>query len=231
MRKLTLEEFQERIENIHPKEKLKALNYDGNSEKCDVLCLTCDTVYTKVADCFVDKRKVSICKNCFSTHPNTLKTNYIPNNTEYELVEEYKGMQEKVLVRHKTCGFIWSIKPNNLKYGKGCPKCNKKISKGEQKIIKFLNDNNIEYVHQYNIEIQGHKLSCDFYLPTFDLYIEYNGEQHYSPIAFFGGEEKYQKQIENDKLKQEYFGSKLLVISHLDYNNIESILKSSTTIL
>ena len=230
MKKLTLEDFQERLNNIHNKEKLKALNYNGNDKKCEVQCLTCLTIYTKQANNFLDKRKVSICKKCFPTQPNILKTDYKPSDKNYELVGEYKGMQEKTLVRHKTCGFIWEIKPNNLENGKGCPRCNKKISKGEQRIIRYLKNNNIKFDYQYPVKIEGHNLICDFYLPDYNLYIEYNGEQHYEPIKYFGGKDKYQIQVFNDKLKQNYLANNLLIISYLDFENIESILKSSTTI-
>ena len=65
MRKLTLEQFQQKLNNVHPKEQLQALNYNGDSNDCDVKCLTCGSCYTKKAGYFVDKRKVSICKKCF----------------------------------------------------------------------------------------------------------------------------------------------------------------------
>lgn len=230
MKKLTLKDFQERLEKCHSKEQLQAINYFGNDKECQVKCLTCGNVYTKKAGCFLDKRKVSICKICFPTQSNTFKTNYTPSNTEYELVGDYKGMQEKTLIRHKKCGFVWEVKPNNLEFGKGCPKCNKKISKGEQKIINFLEKHQINYIAQFPIVIESHKLFCDFYLPELDLYIEYNGEQHYNPIAFFGGQEKFQKQVYYDNLKKNFLQDKLLIISYLDYINIESILRSSTTI-
>lgn len=229
MRRLTLEEFQLKLNDIHPKEKLKALNYNGDSKECDVQCVTCNTIYRKKANLFKDKRKISICKKCFPTHPNTLKENYVPRQG-YSLIGKYTGMQNKVLMRHNACGFIWETKPNNLENGKGCPKCNRKISKGEQKIIKWLKDYDINYTTQKKIDIEGHHLSFDFYLPEYDLYIEYNGEQHYNPVAFFGGEEKFKKQVEYDNLKKNFLKDKLLVISYLDFNKIESILESSTTI-
>lgn len=229
MRQLTLEEFQLKLNNIHPKEKLKALNYSGDSEECDVQCITCGTIYRKRAGCFKDKRKVSICKKCFPTQPNTLKENYVPRKG-YSLIGEYTGMQNKVLMRHDICGFIWEIKPNNLENGKGCPKCNRKVSKGEQRIIEWLKNHNINYVAQKKMDIEGHHLSFDFYLPEQDLYIEYNGEQHYNPVAFFGGEEKFKKQVEYDNLKKNFLRDKLLIISYLDFDKIESILESSTTI-
>jgi len=41
------------------------------------------------------------------------------------------------------------------------------------------------------MKIKNYNLVLDFYLPYYDLYIEYNGEQHYNPINFFGGEKRF----------------------------------------
>ena len=179
MKKLTIQEFQNRLNTIYPNEKLK------------------DT-YT------------------------------LPD--EYVYIEPYKGMHNKVLIQHQKCGFIWKITPNNIKLGKGCPKCNKRISKGEQKIIAWLESNKIEYKAQYPIDIQGHHLTIDFYLPQYDLYIEYNGEQHYFPIKHFGGESRLKSQKEYDNLKRQTLQNKLLEIPYTYFDKIEEILKSSTTI-
>ena len=34
----------------------------------------------------------------------------------------------------------------------------------------------------------------DFYLPDYNIFIEYNGEQHYVPIEHFGGELQFSEQ-------------------------------------
>ena len=230
MKKLTIEEFQNRLNKVHPKEKLQAISYDGGRVMCKVKCLTCGQIYEKMGEYYLDKRKVSICKNCFPTHQNTLKTDFVPPE-DYELVGQYTGMHNKVLTKHITCGFIWEITPNNLKLGKGCPKCNKKISKGEQRIKKFLDVNNIKYIHQYPLKTENNcHLTVDFYLPDYDLYIEYDGEQHFYPISHFGGEEKFIKQQENDNIKNQILKDKLLRIAYTDFENIEEILLGSTTI-
>ncbi len=130
IKKITIQNFQERLKIAHPIEDLLALSWNGTTKEAQVQCCTCGNIYTKVGNYFLDKRKVSICKICFPTHTNTLKDTYIlPEN--YEYVEPYQGMNNKILIKHKKCGFIWKITPNNIKLGKGCPKCNKKISKGE----------------------------------------------------------------------------------------------------
>ena len=230
MKKLSLEDFQERLNTIHPKEQLKAIYWGGDRIESIVQCKTCGTIIKKKGGSFVDKRKISICKTCFPTHDNTWKGNNWQPPKGYEQIGPYIAMDKKVLIRHIDCGFIWKITPTNLKLGKGCPRCSKKFSKGERKIITYLEDNNIQYQFQYPITIKGHKLTIDFYLPKQDLYIEYNGEQHYYPIEFFGGDDKFEYQQFNDNLKKEFLKEKLLIIPYTDYENIETILKSSTTI-
>lgn len=228
MKKLTKQDFQDRLNSIHPEEKLLVINYEIGRKPATVKCLTCGCLYNKNGEYFLDKRKKSICKKCFPTHPNILKDNYkLPDG--YEYVEKYQGMHNKVLIRHE-CGFIWAITPANIKMGKGCPKCNKKISKGEKKIVNFLKKNNIEYKYQYKIKLENHNLFIDFYLPTYNLYIEYNGEQHYKPIKHFGGQSKFNTQIYLDNIKRKYLKNNLLVIPYTQFENIEKILKSSTTI-
>lgn len=229
MKKLTIDEFEQQVKAAHPKENLKVLFYETGATDAKVQCLTCGNIYVKKGEYFKDSRKVNICKECYPTQTNTLKQDFIPPEN-YFLIEEYRGMHHKIKVKHETCGFIWKITPSNLRQGKGCPRCNRNVSKGEQKILKWLEENNINYESQKRININEHHLSIDFYLPDFNLYIEYHGEQHYSPINYFGGEDKLKKQQELDVLKVNFFKEKLLVISYLDFDKIEEILKSSTTI-
>lgn len=75
--------------------------------------------------------------------------------------------------------------------------------------------------------VNGKKLSYDFYLPQYNLLIEFQGKQHEQPIEYFGGEEKFKTQQEHDKRKREYaklHNINLLEIWHYDINNIEKIL-------
>ena len=39
------------------------------------------------------------------------------------------------------------------------------------------------------------KLKCDFFLPDYNLVIEYNGRQHYETVKAFGGDEEFKKII------------------------------------
>jgi hypothetical protein len=112
-----------------------------------------------------------------------------------------------------------------------CPECN--FSKGEQVVSNILKNKNIYYTYQKNfsdlIGLGGGLLSYDFYLPDYNLLIEYQGEFHDND----GGNGNYymkqnlKKQQEHDRRKKEYAilnNIKLLEIWYWDFDNIESIL-------
>ena len=107
----------------------------------------------------------------------------------------------------------------------GCPKCN--ISKGELYINKLLKNNNIEFLYKVKNGLKNIKeLEFDFYLPNNNLYIEYNGRQHYESIEYFGGDKQLNKQIENDNLKINWcklYNYELLIIKYNE--NIEKKLE------
>lgn len=53
-----------------------------------------------------------------------------------------------------------------------------RYSVGEERIIKILEDNNIDYQREYKFADLGN-LRYDFYLPNYNRLIEFDGEQHY----------------------------------------------------
>ena len=46
------------------------------------------------------------------------------------------------------------------------------------------------------------KQSLDVYIPSLRIGIEYQGQQHYHAVDFFGGKESYHAQIERDERKR-----------------------------
>jgi very-short-patch-repair endonuclease len=88
-------------------------------------------------------------------------------------------------------------------------------------VEKVLKENKIKYETQYKVKKLGRQ-SFDFYLPEKDIYIEYDGKQHFTPNTLFGSKEIFKKQQENDKKKDIYCGDKLLRIKYT-INNINKI--------
>lgn len=131
-----------------------------------------------------------------------------------------------------SCKNSYSSQVKNWSYGYRCPFCNS--SKGEKKILEYLLENNIDFISQKRFEdcINKKTLPFDFYIPSSNIVIEYNGEQHYSiPRGnWFNGEEGFLYRQKNDSMKRKYCDEKgifLLEISYLDFKNINKILDSN----
>ena len=102
---------------------------------------------------------------------------------------------------------------------------------GENKIKKFLTEKNINYEPQYSFSSCKNKvkLRYDFYLPKYNILIEYDGIQHFKPVDFFGGEKTFKETLKSDNLKNLYAKKNnvpLLRISYSKINEIDSILEN-----
>lgn len=84
-------------------------------------------------------------------------------------------------------GHEWQASPNNrTNQLSGCPICN--LSKGEQLVKSILEKHKINYTEQYPLPYGG---KADFAVKVDNKIkiIEYNGIQHYRPVAFDGKKE------------------------------------------
>lgn len=125
------------------------------------------------------------------------------------------------------CGTIVKIKGTSLLHGVQSCGCLK--SKGEQKISNILSQNNIKYEVQKTFStcrFQNGKLAFfDFYLPDYNILIEYDGEQHY----FYRNEgwntkENFKKTKERDIYKNNWCiqnNIKLIRIPYTKLNNLQ----------
>ena len=208
---------------------LKLLNtYTKITDDLEFMCLKCNGIFKRKPQIFLKSQKCPICEtfSIIKTEECFKKELIQKLNGEYELLGEYKGTNTKTLFRHNDCGFIFENTPHNILQKTPCPKCKRFNSKGEIKIKKFLDNNNINYEQQKRFK-ELNQLSFDFYIPNKNILIEYQGEQHFHSIKFFGGETKYLKQIENDNIKRGFCKNNnfiLLEIEYFNYNNIENIL-------
>lgn len=103
-------------------------------------------------------------------------------------------------------------------------------SYGEEKITQILKDNNIDFKPEYTFEDlksrQGVKLRFDFAIfKEKQLYclIEFQGDQHSKPVNRFGGEEGYQRLVENDKRKKEYCKSHNISLIEIFYKDKDKL--------
>ncbi len=73
-------------------------------------------------------------------------------------------------------------------------------------------------IRQYKPKWLG-KFAIDIFVPSLNLAIEYNGEQHYKSIERYGGEEKLKKQQERDKFVRKKCKENNIILIEWHYEN------------
>ena len=150
-----------------------------------------------------------------------IKANKVHNNLySYKKVIYKKSSIEVIITCKKHKDFL--KKPVDHLQGVGCPKC--RVSKGELAIRNFLDKYNILYIPEKRYTFLSQKIRYDFYIPSKELYIEFDGEQHFRDWHFG----KYQIVHQNDLFKTGYIMHKnktLLRIHFKDLKQINKILK------
>lgn len=116
-------------------------------------------------------------------------------------------------------------KQKNVKFT--FPKGERKQSKGESLIEKYLIANNIPYEAEKQFDdmlgvSNSKKLSIDFYLPEHYIAIEFDGDQHYDP-SYYENEQLYKTAWANDRKKDFYCQTKGIKMVRIRYHQINKI--------
>lgn len=157
------------------------------------------------------------------------------HGSKYDYSEvAYQGAHKKVAIICPDHGPFDCTPVNHWSNGVGCPKClYSNPSRGEAKIAAWLTEHNIQFECQKAYpdlwyKAKNGRLKYDFYIPSNNLLIEYDGEHHSLPITWskrVDGHLRLKEQIIKDKLKTDYAirnSLGLLRISYLD--KVEEIL-------
>lgn len=164
---------------------------------------------------------------------NIESINEIISKEGYKFLEEYTTAKTKMKCSCPN-GHIFEINWNNFKSGKRCPYCRK--SKGEEIIKSILEELKIDFISQYKFKDCKDLLPLpfDFYLPNYNLIIEYDGEQHFDVNrAFNSNENKFWETVIHDAIKNAYCEDNninILRIPFWEYNNIKEIIKNKLNI-
>ena len=190
-------------------------------------CYWCGREKTEQAhrDMVSIQQKIDICSE------NGLE--YIGFNYENSLLNI-----EFICTKHRDIG-VQTMRYQNMRRGIcGCRYCAKEKgivkSKGEQEIIDILQQYDIDFVEQkiYHDCKDINYLPFDFYLPSYNILIEFDGEQHYFPVRFHGMNEQdannnfvYVKR--HDEIKNEFCNQHnipLVRVPYTERGNIELFL-------
>lgn len=178
------------------------------------------------------------CPICYGT-PRKSSEEFIKNaNQQHGKLYDYSKINYStahvpINIVCKIHGDFFQTPHNHLK-GHGCPVCNS--SRGELQIETWLKNNNIYFERQKTFDNlrnpkTNKKLHFDFYIPSKNILIEYDGEQHFNCISH----KKYKMTMTDlknnryrDKLKTIWARNnkrRLLRIPYTEFSNIDMILK------
>lgn len=149
-------------------------------------------------------RRCTVCYDTPVKTPEEYKQECIDKGLDLP-VEDYINSSTPIFHKCNACGCVYKQAPGNHLYGQGCPPCRE--SRGEKHIRIYLDKHCIKYIPQNTFEGLKDKksLSYDFYLPDYDILIEYQGIQHFKSVSFNGKDyTDLDKQKRHDRIKQRF---------------------------
>lgn len=215
--------------NKYNSEKYELIEFES-CHKVTVKCKICGTIRTTTADNIYRYG----CPNCGLTRGSQAqrltKEQFIYNAKQihgdyydYSKVEviDYKTKVCIICPKH---GEFWQSPHKHYGDRCGCPKC--ASSHGEKIICRILNDLNINYQYQVKIHnpYNDNNFIIDFKID--DIIIEYNGQQHYTPVEHFGGELRFKQQIQRDNDLKKYCLEHNLRLLEIPYTYSETEIKN-----
>lgn len=203
--KKTDSQFKQEVRNLVGNEYVFLDSYVNTMTKIKVKHNKCGNIYEVAPNNFLGGHRCPYCYDVRKTNTQFQQEVYNLVGNEYVFLNSYVNNRTKLRVKHNKCGNIYEIQPNNFLNGSRCPYCNSR-PKGEVFINKILKSLGIKYEYQKTFDDlkDTSLLSYDFFIPDQNILIEYQGKQHYQPIDYFGGDDKFKIQQKHDKMKSDY---------------------------
>ena len=207
------------------------LDFKSMNQKIKLICNKCGRIFELKAAHHIRKRNgCPVCNRIAAGEKSRLDPQEfierckVIHGDKYDYSEtKYVNSKTKIKVRCNACHEYFYIYPSNHLDGVGHSTCkyNPKGSTGERILEETLKENNIKFEKQKIFEDckLGNYLPFDFYLPDYNICIEYQGRQHYEPVDLWGGEETLKKQQFRDETKRQYCEKKGIELIEIKYSN------------
>lgn len=211
----------QKLSNHHQsKSKIKSIKDYARKRNVTILDIVDDHIVEKLECGCIRKRPIDGRAPSKHICPSKAHVQFFRELTKYPLhtsfndrwaLIDYKGKSKPITIKCKKCHHIKTIKRMaEFKCYQQCT-CESNISYGERMIFNLLNHNNVTFETQYSLD----KKRFDFFLPNYNLLIEYDGIQHTMDVPFWNLTHK--DQIHNDRLKDNIakkHNHKLIRFSH-----------------
>jgi len=207
--------------------ELISKEYKNNKEYLEIKHLECNHIFKMKFNQFSSNG--NRCPLCYG-HIRFPKEDFLKefnlknNENEYIILSEYESLTKPLKVKHLTCGHEYELKEarQSIKWGLKCPECYPSISRGSLEVKLFLSKNNIQYEIEktFNDLKYINNLYYDYFIPEFNLFIEYDGSQHFMP-GFKKTKEEFELTKIRDNLKNEY------IKNHKEYSLLRITYKDS----
>jgi len=236
--KITEEIFEKRVKEAHNGRIIPVDKYISIHKKIKFLHLDCNRTFFAEPNNVIDGYGCPYCANNRKKSIEEIKELTISiTDGEYECISNsYENNKEKLIFNHLNCGNKYLARWANFTQGYRCPYCSdSNNSKGTKIIEKFLKTNGYKYVREkeyddlVNEETNRH-FRFDFFVPKFNLIIEFDGEQHFHSTGAFFPQEKVDKIKFFDSIKNKYCEDNSINLIRYDYiqlknNELKNLLK------
>lgn len=150
------------------------------------------------------------CPICANTKKGAWRTLTLENFVERSKVvheNKYDYSNVKYVNNHTLVEIICPVhgsfmqKPNDHLSGHGCKECSLSFGIAEKKVLEILKAHFEDLEYQKKFEFLKSRTSyqtLDFFIPSINVGIEYQGAQHFNAKVRFGGIEEYNKVMERD---------------------------------
>ena len=229
-RKMSAEDFAERVREIHNGEYSILSKYRKSTEKIDIKHLVCGTSFSIRASSLLQGQGCHKCarERTLSSvkHTHEMFVAYVNEHGkgDYSVASEYQGVDSDIELLHKSCGNRYKTRPSYFKAGNRCPICAQ--SRGAVLVHKYLDSIGYVFKTEFSFEdcVNIQRLRFDFCVFRDDgeigFLVEYDGKQHFEVVEYFG-KDSFIRTQESDRIKNDYCESKGIPLIRIPYWEFE----------
>ena len=229
--------FRQRMSEIHPDIELLS-DYSGYHDKVKLRCIHDGYEWYAEPSKLLRGNKTGcpLCGGHLKVTYDAFQKRVKSKNPAIIFTSDFKSIKEPIECSCSVCNHQWKTNAGVLLYGNAfCPNCKGKRSKGEAAIFEYLRSRNIYFEEQKTFDgcADKHKLPFDFYIPSLNTCVEFDGPQHFQETPHFCHQidRDPKDQLEyvqmHDEMKNQYCdnaGINLIRIKYTQIDEVEDIL-------